>query len=439
MKRFVTAAFVLFGGAAHATSLKELVDAADKANIDKQISVEQRRRAVAETTQAWTALLPSLTVQGLYTNNQYSATFAQPVYAPDNNGFVKVVPDPTTGKPEVVSLTIQPGNQVDAIFRADLPIIDTTRWLRTGAAVSSEAAAVQREDLTGDNVHRQVISTWYSYAAAIAVRDSAERSSKVAEAQQQLQEIRAKAGAATQLDLLRARAEVQRNHQVISDSAVAVATTRRSLQTLTGVDPGDSAPLPQDDMRPEPPFQELEKNVDNLPAIRAAVRDAEAAGRLAMAADLALVPTVGGAFIEHLTNATSFTGQIASYQVGLTATWRLDGPTVSGIKVQSEIEQTALLQIERQRLLARDQIHSDWQRLNAALQKTESAKSQVEAATQADQVARDRYAVGAAEQIDVITAERDLFGAEVSVIQARTELATARFSLHISAGQPLGL
>jgi outer membrane protein len=61
----------------------------------------------------------------------------------------------------------------------------------------------------------------------------------------------------------------------------------------------------------------------------------------------------------------------------------------------------------------------------------------MQAAERAAQVARDRYAAGAATQIDVIQAERDLFGAEVSQTQARTELASARVALKISAGLPL--
>ena len=107
------------------------------------------------------------------------------------------------------------------------------------------------------------------------------------------------------------------------------------------------------------------------------------------------------------------------------------------MQAQSANEQAALLQGDRVRLQARDQINSDWQRLQAALIKIEAATAQVEAARRATQVARDRYAAGAATQVDVIQAERDVFGAEVSQIQARTELATARASLRISAALPL--
>jgi outer membrane protein TolC len=108
-----------------------------------------------------------------------------------------------------------------------------------------------------------------------------------------------------------------------------------------------------------------------------------------------------------------------------------------GIQTQATGEQLAVLAGDRARLQARDQVNSDWQRLKAALTKIEAAKAQVEAASKAAQVAKDRYAAGVATQVDVIQAERDLFGAEVSQIQARTELATARLSLKISAAMPL--
>jgi outer membrane protein TolC len=149
------------------------------------------------------------------------------------------------------------------------------------------------------------------------------------------------------------------------------------------------------------------------------------------------VPIVSAQFTERLTNATGFAGQAASYTAGVNLAWRLDVPTFMNMSSQSATEQVALLATERARLVARDQVNFDWQRLQAALIKVDAAKAQVEAARRATQVARDRYAAGAATQVDVIQAERDVFGAEVGQIQARTELASARASLRLSAALPL--
>jgi outer membrane protein TolC len=256
-------------------------------------------------------------------------------------------------------------------------------------------------------------------------------------AQLKLTEIRTSAGSVTELDLLRSKAEVARNRQVVADTESLVATSRRTLRTLSGLEPPDALPLPVDIVTPEAALAELEGRVEQLPAVQSADKDITAAGHLVTASKLVLVPTVSAQFTERLTNATSFTGKVGSYNAGLNLVWRLDVPTFMGMQAQAANESAAVLAGERARLQAKDQINSDWQRLTAALIKIDAASAQVDAAQRATQVARDRYAVGAATQVDVIQAERDVFSAEVSQIQARTELATARASLRISAALPL--
>lgn len=428
----VLAVLMMTASAAQAATLKELLDSADQLNLDRRISAEVRERAEADYRTAWTSLLPSLTAQGGWTHNQYAATLRQFVY--DDNA--DVVRDPM-GNPVRVSVTIVAQDQFDGSFRFDLPLIDTGRWFRVMAGSASAHGAAQREQATRDLVRRQVVTAWYGYAAALQLRESAKRSTKVADAQSELQTIRANAGAATELEMLRAKAEAQRNRQIVADTENLVATSRRTLRTLTGLDPGEVAALPGDDTHAEASWEELEKNVDELPQVRAADRDAEAAGKLAMAQRLAVLPTVGAQFTERVSNIGGFAGQSVSYTAGIGLSWRLDGPTFTAMSSAASTERIAVLTAERARLVAHDQIFSDWQRLNAALQKIVAAKTQMEAAERAAQVARDRYAAGAATQIDVIQAERDLFSAEVGQIQSRTELASARLGLRISAGQPL--
>lgn len=405
--------------AAAQTGLKQLLDAADQQNVDRRISAESRTRAEAEYRVAWGALLPALTATGAYTHNQISSTIGPPLI-------------PT-------KLVITPNDQFDGMLRLDLPLIDTSRWYRASAGSIGQDAAADREESTRDQVRRSVISSYYLYAASLAVRESAIRSQGVSDAQLKLQDVREKAGAITELDLLRARAEVQRTRQVVADAESLVATSRRGLKTISTVDPGEVAALPPDDLTPEPDFEQLEKKVDVLPGVRAAERDAEAASRLADAQTLALVPVVGAQFTERASNATGFANQAATYSYGVNLTWRIDVPAFQAIGVQRAVANTARLALEKTQLFARDQIHSDWQRHHAALIKVEAAQAQVQAAQRAAQVARDRYAVGVGTQLDVIQSERDVFTAEVGQIQARTELASARAGLRISAGLPLGI
>ncbi len=421
--RVFSLSLMLVAAAAHAadaTELAQFLDAAEQNNVDRRIAGETHTRTVSEFRQAWTALLPSLTAQAGWTHNEFEAVASLP-----------------NGMGGVTKLTILPADQFDGILRVDLPLIDTTRWFRAMAADVAEGSAAQRELMMRDLVKRQIVASYYGYAAALALRDSAKKSLAAAEAQAKVIEVRANVGTVTNLDLLRARAEVQRNRQTIADAENLVAVSRRTLGTLSGVTPGENVKLPQSDTHAEAELNELEGRIGDLPAVKAAGLDVQASEKIATASKLALVPVVGAQFTERFTNATGFTGKAASYNLGVNLGWSIDVATFQGMSVQRSNAAVAALAEEKARLQARDQIHNDWQALQAARIKIDAAEAQAQAAQKAAEVARDRYAVGSATQVEVIQAERDLFGAEVGQIQARTSLAQARASLHLSAGMPV--
>lgn len=440
--------------------LKSFISAAHQQNIDRRISIEVRNKAAADFTAAWGSLLPALTVQGGWTHNQFGAELnvpktdadGKPVLQRDDNGQYVITPalfrdtssglvvfNPNVGTatPEYTSRAILLQDQLSAVFRVDVPIIDVARWVRVAGAGINKESAELREAYMKDVITRQVVGAYYGYAAALALRQSAQKSLATAEAQAKLMEIRTNVGTSTELDLARARAEVQRNRQTVADATSLIATSRRALRTLTSVDPPETIAEWADNVAPEATLDELEKRIDQLPAVQASDKEAKAGELASTGAALTLVPTVSGNFTENLSNATGFTGQNATYSFGLNATWRLDVPTVANIGGARALATQARLASEKTRLQARDQVNSDFQRFNAALVKIDAARAQVAAAERAAQVSRDRYAVGAATQLEVIQAERDLFGAEVGQIQARTELATARASLRLSAALPL--
>jgi outer membrane protein TolC len=207
-------------GAAQQKTLKDFLASADEQNIDRRISLEQRQRAEAEFRAAWMSLFPSLSASASWTHNQYEA--------------VANFPNPATG--QVTKLTIVPADQLDAVLRFDLPLVDTTRWFRALAANTSQQSAAEREQLTRDLAKRQVVGSYYGYAAALAVRELAKKSVSVAEAQLKLIEVRVSAGAATELELMRARAEHARTRQTLADVESLVATTRRTLRTVSFLD-----------------------------------------------------------------------------------------------------------------------------------------------------------------------------------------------------------
>ncbi len=467
MKTAVLMALVSSAALAQTTDLKSYIDAAQKENVDRRISIETRNKAASDFTAAWGGLLPALTVNGQWIHNQYKAELQLPKQDSDGNTVLKkdaagnyvitpglvdsrsgLVTCPGgaqtcfnpyigTATPEYVTRAIQLQDQLQASIRVDLPIIDVARWVRVAGAGINKESAELRDAYMKDVITRQVVGAYYGYAAALALRQSAEKSLAAADAQAKLMEIRTSAGSTTALDLARAKAEVQRNRQTVADAISMIATSRRTLRTLTSIEPPDSLPDWTDNMAPEPALEELEGRISELPAVKASDKEAKAGELAATGAGLTLVPTVGANFTESISNATGFTGQNAAYSLGLSASWRLDVPTVANIASAQALANQAKLAAEKTRLQSRDQINSDFQRFTAALIKIEAAKAQVEAAQKAAQVSKDRYAVGSATQIEVIQAERDLFSSELGQIQARTELATARASLRLSAALPL--
>ena len=77
--------------------------------------------------------------------------------------------------------------------------------------------------------------------------------------------------------------------------------------------------------------------------------------------------------------------------------------------------------------------------MHASIEKSRSARAQVDAALTAADLARDRFGGGLATQLDVLQAEQELFRAQVARIQADADLAYARAALRLDAFGPRGM
>ncbi len=408
----------LVPGLATGQPLSRFLEAAETANLDVLLQAATYARSSAEAGQVWGGLLPSLTASGAYLRNQYKAQI-----------------DGRTGATPSDPITIAPLNQLDGALRVEVPLIDVNRWLQTSSALGTVRAAGQREQGTRAQVRREVVLAYYSAASAQALLEAAMQSLEVARAQAEQQEARSKAGVATELERVRASAEIQRNEQVIADARALEANARRTLFSLTSVVPAVLPPLAVDDLHREAPLAELEGAVPALALVRAAQEDAKAAERAELAAATSLIPRLDAQFTQRFTNATGFSGQIAAWNAGVSLSWRLDAPIILGIRVASAQEQIAALNAAKARLAATDQLHSDWQRTIAAASKQKAAQAQVRAARRAAALASERNAAGVATQLDLISADRDRLQAEVNDIMARYELASARACLRLSTGR----
>ncbi len=405
---------------AHALQpLAEFLVAAQSASIDNR---EAALTAVEQQQEALVALgrdLPSVSVRGSYTRNQFAAVF--PVMLSPNA--------------PVQNLVIQPYNQWDLFLQADAPLVDFAGWARSRAAYRAANAARFNARATRLEVQKQVARFYYALVGAQALRQSAERTLAAAESNAGLTRERRAGGVATELDVERAQAEVERARQTIADVELQDALARRALVTLSGVQPSGDAPPLDDDLHDEPPLSHWEATPDALiPSLAAVAEQNRVSATNARAAKLSLVPTLTASFAERVTNATSFIGQPEYYTFTLNLAWRLDVSSIANIRAQASLAQLASIRQERAQLAVRDQIHEAWQRVRTGIAKSRAARAQARAAELAAQFATERYSSGTGTQLELVQAQRDAFAAEVGRVQADADLTYARALLRLSSG-----
>lgn len=400
--------------------LGEFVTAAQGRNLDNREAEATANQRVDEAHQAWSRIGPSITAKASYQRNQYDA----------------VIPAGTVAGPKSPAITITPYDQLDAYFTINLPLVDVGSWKRIGASDATAEAAKVRAAATGRDVEKSVVAGYYQLVAAEATLAAAEKALATAKESQAIVNTRREAGTASDLDVERSHADVERARQVVVSADQARALARRALASLTGLAPSDgTVPLPEDGLGDEPALEALEPGAMQLPSVRAAALDAKAADRNADAAWAALAPTVAASATEHVTNATSFTGQVASASALISATWTIDPSSWYAAKAQSAARAAAEVRRERAEINARDTLHTSWQAVRADVARARAAKAEAEADDRAVKLAKERYQAGAATLLDVEQAERDWLNSEVARIGAYADLAYARTAVRIDSGR----
>jgi len=128
-------------------------------------------------------------------------------------------------------------------------------------------------------------------------------------------------------------------------------------------------------------------------------------------------------------------GQNAYFTGMVTASWRLDVPTLARISGQDVAAGSARVQEEKARTTARDAVHEAWQRVRSGIVAGKATRAQAAAAKIALDAANERYAARSSTHLDLIQAQRDWFSSEASRIQADANLGLARIQLRLAAGE----
>jgi multidrug efflux system outer membrane protein len=404
--------------------LDVFLEAAAKQSFDTREARATLEQREGEAMQTWGKLLPSASITGNYTRNQQQVDVSIP------NGVN------ADGTPSVNTVTFSSLNQLDATLSASLTLIDVQTWVRTAAQVGSVEAQRQRLAVSDLETERQVVKAYYVLLAAEAFVRSTEQTLAAQEASAALTAERKAAGLAAELDVRRNRVEVERAKQNVSDARYSLLAARRALKTLTGIEPAahasDSWGLDDDlaDARVD------ETRLKLVPAVLAASLDVTAARRNKAAAFTALIPTLSLQVNERVTSAPGFSPN-PFWSVVISARWTLDAGIFATARVQSAQAEVAAIKAERAERSAFDQLDDARELVASTIVKSRAADAQLDEATLAASLAKDRFAEGKATQLDVIQAERDVLDAKVSRIRVHADLKYARALVTLSEGRSL--
>jgi len=407
--------------------LEEFLAGARNTNSDLQVAAATIEQQEGESLAALGRALPSLTARGVYTRNEYEVSL-------DPSSFLGSAAP--IGVPSQ-SFIIQPLNQLDATVQFDAPIIDLAAWQRVTAQHAAERAAHRRADVTMTDVQMQVARNYYQLVGARSLRQSAARTLEAALTNLGLTRTRQAGGVATDLDVNRAQAEVERAHLSISDAELTTALAGRALRTLTGVAPTDIARFESDDLHAELPLVEWEQSATEVASVASAAEQRRGAEATSTAARFALLPTLSAGAQGRLTNATGFVGHQAIYLLTATLNWRLDVTSFGTVRSEKAAVRLARVRENIARQAALDQIHESWARISNGIAKSRAARAEALASTAAVERARERYREGAGTHFELVQAERDATSAEVSRIQSDADLSYARVALRLNASRPL--
>ena len=377
--------------------------------LEAQASLAQQQ-AQADLTLG--RVLPGVTARASITRNQYEST--------------------------AFGFTVVPLIQRDVFATLTVPLIDLAGFERTAAAKTFANAADRQLAAAQLQVQAQVVQDYYQLVANLALGTAAQKALDVSRESLRLAKSRYDAGSGPVLDVDRATADVEQQTQQVAVTGLQVALAARALESASGLAPDASSTVPlDDDLHAEPALASLISEVDGLPAVAAAKESTRAAEQQASAQRFAFLPTLAGSFSERGTSSPGFIGHNWTWQALLFLNWQLDFTVPANLHVQDALADAARARELRARLFARDAIHRQWETVSASIARSKSARAGRTAAAHAAEQARDRYQAGAITQLDLLQAQRDLFSADVSRIQADADLINARAQLKLAAGKSL--
>ncbi len=454
---FCTAALLLTSGVAsgqgeRVLTLDDALRIARQQSHDLAAARARREQAEAGVEQAWSNLLPNISAQGKYTHNYKQVELDFGAFNAGVLGLADAVRATTTNPAESGAIdtfqqqlrasipppaVIQKQNELDGVAQLTVPLIAPSAYLGLSAARRTSEAAAATYDSSDATTLLQVAQAFYGLAGAQELLLARRHAVEVNQETTSVARSRLESGVANRVDLQRAQVALLRAEQAVVEAVDTRDQAKRNLATLLNlhdpfrVDPGQgpreiSKPtedLVRDALRLRPEVIALERNVAALDA------QAKAAG-------WRWAPSLSGFANYRLFNYRGFSGDEYSWAVGAQLDWLLyDGGARDSqrhLAAAERRESHARLALLRDTVM--DEIANAQQSVETKKSGLNTALESVDLSRETLDLVRAQYEVGTATQLDLLQAQDSLVTAEVTLAQARFDLALAALTLQRSAG-----
>jgi outer membrane protein TolC len=389
-------------------------------------------RATADVSQAdvdagWTTFIPVIDL---------AAQYKRVNLVPNNFSIPGAPATPNT------PVFQQPVHQYALTAGAQWAISDV--FLRAWPAYKANVGIAESQktqiEVSNEVVALSARNAYYEYARALAAHAVAEQAVKQAEAQAKQIKLFVDAGTAAQVDYMTASARLAEARSAMATAAGRVAVSRNSLGTLTG-QPNDeirglSEPVLEAPKGPQKPAEDLLRHALENRAEMRALRKMVRANEYAQKAQR------GSQFPQFVVSASDYYGQPNprwftkprtfknTWELGAALTYRPNNTATGYYATQKAGAQ--LRKVEADLLAQQDAIRVDvitaYEDFKSAQAVTEASQARLSAAEEAYRVRLATYRVGAGVIVD-------LLDADLTVSQARLQMANAAINTRAALAQ----
>ena len=444
-------------------SLQEALDLTDSRSLD--LAQARARLAQAETgpDAARAALLPTVAVQGKYTRNSYEIDIPQIAFSSTaltvgdalnsvaGDLYAQLAKTPSVPAAEALAnyqstkagilqaapIVITPVDQLDGSASVQVPLVVPWAWYQMRSANQTWAAAQAGYNVSRAQTMLQVAQ--YFYQAAGNDEIVAARHHAVDVARKTLNDAgaRVEVGAGNQVDRARAQIAFDRAAQAAAEAEAQREQAYRTLSTAIGMTevyqvqgegPFDNRPSPQTDLiamarKARPEFTQN--------AAQIAASEASSDAYLAR-----WLPTVSAFGLGRIFNYGGFAGVDNAWSAGLQLDWSLyDGGTRDAARRQyAAVQSEATARLALLNLTIADDIANAVRNLEVKRSAVDTADRAVALSQQTLDLIRVQNEAGAISQLDLLSAQDVLVSSELTLAQARFDLALADITLQRQVG-----